>query len=235
MKYTVYTIGILLTAGMLFSCEKEEKYDYAGGNQIYFATTEDSSYYSFAVQNSAVNEDVAYIPVAISGLAADVDREIGIEVLKEGTTAKEGADRASGAHYHLGKTILKKGELQTNIPVTVFRQADLYENKVYVILKIVPSGTFLGGMGEEVLIHRFQINDILTKPINWDTYLRRYFGDYGPVKYRFIIDKLGRYEFESTGEDPVTEAELAYYRDVLRTKLQQEGPLYEAGGVLVTF
>ena len=94
-------------------------------------------------------------------------------------------------------------------------------------------------MGESFLKHRFKINDILTRPDNWDTYIRRYFGEYGPVKYQFIIDHLGRYDFRETGDDPVSKAEMAYYKDKLRTYLieyeKENGPLYEKGNVKVTF
>lgn len=239
MKNIFYGIGVLLALLTLFSCEKEEKFDYVGGNQVYFATTADSSTYSFAIQSSTVNEDVALIPIAVSGIAADIDREIKIEVIQQGTTAREGEEFVSGGHYHLGKTILKKGEIETNIPVTVFRQKDIDGGEVVVRLRIVPDENFLGNMGESFLVHQFKINDILTKPDNWDSYIRRYFGEYGPVKYQFIIDHLGRYDFRATGDDPVSKAEMAYYKDKLRTYLieyeKENGPLYEKGNVKVTF
>lgn len=239
MKNIFYSISVLLVLFTLFSCEKEEKFNYLGGNQVYFATTADSSIYSFAILSSSVKEDIALIPVAVSGVAADIDREIKIEVIQQGTTAKEGLDFASGGHYHLEKTILKKGEIETNIPVTVFRQKDIDGGEVVVWLRIVPDENFLGNMGESFLVHKLKINDILTKPDNWDTYIRRYFGEYGPVKYQFIIDKLGRYDFRETGDDPVSKAEMAYFKDKLKTYLieyeKDNDPLYEEGNVKVTF
>lgn len=239
MKNIFYGVSILLILFTLFSCEKDEQYDYAGGNQVYFATTADSSTYSFAIKSSSVHEDVALIPVAVSGIAAGIDREIKIEVVAEGTTAREGVDFASGGHFRLEKTILRKGEIETHIPVTVFRQKSIAGSEVVVWLRIVPDENFLGDMGEDFLIHKFKINDILTKPDNWDTYIRRYFGEYGPVKYQFIIDHLGRYDFRETGDDPVAKAEMAYFKDKLKTYLmeyeKENGPLYEEGNVRVTF
>lgn len=232
-------LNLLLIMCLLLSCEKDEKFDYVGGNQIYFAASADSSIYSFAIQKSDVKEDMAYIPVAVAGKAAGKDREIQIEVIREQTTAKEGTDYASGAHFHLEKTILKQGEIETVIPVKVFRQADIDGGEVVVGLRIVPDENFLGDMGDEFLVHKFKINDILTKPDNWDSYIRRYFGEYGPVKYQFIIDMLGRYDFRADGEDPVSKAEMAYYKDKLKTYLieyeAENGPLYEEGNVKVTF
>lgn len=235
MRNRSYIWGFLLIAGILGSCEKEEKYEYTGGNQIYFNAQADSSVYSFATQASSVYEDTAWIPVAISGIAAGADRTIGVEVLTTGTTAREGDNRASGAHFRLLPAVLKAHAIETSIPVVVFRQPDIDGGEVTVMLKIVTDENFQGGMGEEVLVHKLKINDILTKPGNWDTYLRRYFGEYGPVKYQFIIDKLQRYEFPETGENAVSKAELSHYRDKLRSYLAEEGPLYEEGGVLVTF
>lgn len=239
MKYTVYSIGFLLALFILGACEKEEKFDYAGGNQIYFAMTADSSVYSFAIQSSTVNEDVALISVAVSGAAAATDREIKIEVVGDRSTAREGSYPASGGHYHLGRTILKAGEIKADVPVTVFRQQDISGGEVFICLRIVPDENFLGNMGEKFLVHKFKINDILTRPDNWDSYILRYFGVYGPVKYQFIIDKLGRYDFRETGDDPVSKAEMAYYKDKLKTYLMEYeaefGPLYEEGNVKVTF
>ncbi|MEG2341107.1 MAG: DUF4843 domain-containing protein [Odoribacter sp.] len=239
MKYTIYSIGMLLVALTLFSCEKNETYDYVGGNQVHFEKDRDSSVYSFAIQSSNVNEDIKLIPLGVSGLAAKVDREIKIEVVREQGTAKEGENSASGAHFHLGKTILKAGEIQTNIPVIVFRQSDIKEKEVFVLLRIVTDENFAGGMGDGFLIHKLKINNILTKPDNWDTYIRPYFGDYGPVKYQFVIDELERYDFRDSGDDPVSKAEMVYYRDKLRTALvefeAEFGPLYEVGNVKVTF
>lgn len=239
MRNIIYSISIFLLVFLFCSCEKEEKFDYVGGNQVYFATEADSSTWSFATQSSEVNEAEVLIPVAISGKAASMDRMIKIEVIAEGTTAREGDGLASGAHFHLGNTVLKKGEIGTNIPVTVYRQKDIDGGEVVVWLRIVPDDNFLGAMGEEFLIHKFKINDILTPPDNWNSYIRRYFGEYGPVKYQFIIDKLGRYDFRENGDDPVSKAEMAYYKDKLRTYLieyeKENGPLYEEGNVRVTF
>lgn len=239
MKNRILVIALAAAMAALFGCEKGEKYDYRGGNQIYFAAAADSTTYSFAVKSSTMFEDVAMIPVAVSGLAADRDREIKIEVLQQGTTARPGQQLADGGHYHIGTTILKAGEIETNVPVTVFRQQDIDGSEVVVWLRIVPDGEFLGQMGEEFLVHKFKINDILTKPTNWDSYIRRYFGEYGPVKYQFIIDMLGRSDFEEAGEDPVSKAEMAYYKDKLRTYLieyeKEHGPLYEEGDVKVIF
>lgn len=239
MKNIIYSLGMLLALLALVSCEQGEKFDYVGGNQIYFATKADSSVYSFATQASTLKETVVMIPVAVSGKAALMDREIKVEVVKSATTAKEGNDLASGAHFYLGKTVLKANEIEASIPVTVFRQKDIVGTEVVVRLRIVPDENFLGSMGSDVLEHKFKINDILTKPDNWDSYIRRYFGEYGPVKYQFVIDHLGRYDFRETGDDPVSKAEMAFYKDKLKTYLieyeKDNGPLYDEGNVKVTF
>ena len=129
MKRTIYLIGMMVCLLVAASCEKEERYDYRGGNQIYFANEEDSMTYSFAIQKSSVREDVVEIPVAISGLAADEDRVVRVAVVAETTTAIEG-DAQSGGHFRLGETVLRQGEITANIPVTVYRQDDLKDKEV---------------------------------------------------------------------------------------------------------
>jgi hypothetical protein len=44
-----------------------------------------------------------------------------------------------------------------------------------------------------------KINDFLTKPSNWDSWLVYFFGDYSQRKYRFIIEVTGRGDFPSGG------------------------------------
>lgn len=238
MKKTIYLIGMMVCLLVAASCEKEERYDYRGGNQIYFANEEDSMTYSFAIQKSSVREDVVEIPVAISGLAADEDRVVRVAVVAETTTAIEG-DAQSGGHFQLGETVLRQGEITANIPVTVYRQDDLKDKEVVVCLQLVCEGTFLGDMVEDKLAYKLKINDILSMPANWNSYIRHYFGEYGPVKYQFIIDTLGIAEFPESGPDAVSKAEMGYYKDKLRNALiayeKENGYLYEEGNVRVTF
>ena len=66
-------------------------------------------------------------------------------------------------------------------------------------INIVPTGDFLGEMGEDELCFIVTFNDRLTIPSNWNS-LKTYFGEPSLVKYQFIIDVLGISEFPTTGD-----------------------------------
>lgn len=236
MKHYNNYILYLLMFLCLSACEQQEKFDYAAGNQIFFEQR-DSVTYSFAVHASTVYTDTFYIPVSIYGPAADVDRTINIRIDETRTTAQRGK-KNDGAVYDFGKTIMPAGKWSANIAVCVFRQPQLKDKEVEVFFLIEPGADFQGGTGIERTSLKFKINDILTEPENWDSYIAAYFGTYGPIKYQFIIDVLGRHSFPASGPDAVVKGQMSFYRDKLRTELiqyeKENGPLME-GTVKVQF
>lgn len=236
MKYCNYCILSLFTFLSLWACDQKEEFDYTAGNQIYF-TLDDSVVYSFAVQASTVETDTVFIPIAIHGLPSLENRTVNIRIDEERSTALRG-EMAEGGIYQIGETVLPSGEWETALAVRVFRQPSLKDKEFEVYFYIEPGQDFIGGMGSEKTFFKLKINNILTKPDNWDNYIAGYFGTYGPVKYQFIIDVLGRYSFPEKGPDAVVKAQMSYYRDKLRTELikyeKVNGPLME-GAVKVNF
>lgn len=236
MKHYNGYILTLFALLLLSACDQKEDYDYRGGNQIYF-TMADSTVYSFAVQASTVETDTVFIPIAIHGLASGQDRVVNVLIDETRSTALKG-EKADGGIYNVGTTVLRAGELKTDLAVRVFRQPSLKDKEFEVYFSIDPGTDFLGEMGAKRTTIKLKINSILTKPSNWDSYIATYFGAYGPVKYQFVIDVLHRYSFPSTGPDAVVKAQMSYYRDKLRIELIQyeklNGPLME-GNVKVNF
>jgi len=236
MKSWKYCITGLLGLFVLAACDYKEEFDYAAGNQIYFETA-DSVTYSFAIQASTVEIDTVRIPIDIHGLPADADRVVNILIDESKTTAKRG-EKADGAVYNVGKTILPAKAWTTDLEVYVYRQKELEDKEVEVYFTIDPGNDFLGDMGKEHLSLKLKINDVLTMPENWEDYIQDYFGVYGPVKYQFIIDVLGRYSFPESGPEAVSKGQMSFYVDKLRTELikyeKVNGPLME-GDVKVSF
>ena len=88
------------------------------------------------------------------------------------------------------------------------------------------------------LRYLIRFNDYLTKPDNWDTHLKSYFGAYSQVKYAFIIEATGVSVFNiGPGGLPVSAG--FFYRQVCRKGLAQyeatNGPLIDEFGNRVTF
>ena len=107
-------------------------------------------------------------------------------------------------------------------------------------INIVPTGDFLGEMGEDELCFIVTFNDRLTIPSNWNS-LKTYFGEPSLVKYQFIIDVLGISEFPTTGDNKYEAGELYYFQDELRVALvkynneHKDKPLTDENGNRVTF
>lgn len=234
MKRNYSICFMILAALTATSCEVKEGYDYQAGNQIFFEIA-DSVTYSFAIKPSTLKEDILSLPVGTSGMTSAKEREVVVMVdPDQQSTAVE------GIHYSVGKATIPAGEYTTNIPIKVISAPELATKEVYVYLCIVLGDEYLGDLGESRLKIKVKINNILTKPSNWDSFIKTYFGTYGPVKYQFIIDTLGLYEFMLSGtETPVTKAEMAYYKDKLKTELikyeKEHGPLMEEGNIKVDF
>lgn len=236
MRYYKAYLWSVIAVLAFAACDQKEDFDYTAGNQIYFNGA-DSTAYSFAVQSSKVEVDTVLIPVAIHGLPTTVDRIVNIRIDESKSTAQKG-EMAEGGIYNIGETVLPANEWTTHLLVRVFRQPFLKDKEFEVYFYIDPGKDFLGDMGTERTSFKLKINNILTPPDNWETYIKSYFGVYGPVKYQFIIDVLGRYSFPEDGPDKVVKAQMSFYRDKLRTELikyeKENGPLME-GNVKVNF
>ena len=94
-KHFIYKYGLLLSVLIAIgcgSCQKDNyvQYDagYASLRFIYAAEGNDSIVYSFALHPDK-QEDIVEIPFKLVGLAVGQVREIGVEVVKEETTAQE--------------------------------------------------------------------------------------------------------------------------------------------------
>ena len=94
-KHFIYKYGLLLSVLIAIgcgSCQKDNyvQYDagYASLRFIYTAEGNDSIVYSFALHPDK-QEDIVEIPFKLVGLAVGQAREIGVEVVKEETTAQE--------------------------------------------------------------------------------------------------------------------------------------------------
>lgn len=239
-----------LPAALLFilgSCTKSELTSYAEPDMVYiykdyFGTKNDSTTYSFAIKANSLTKDTIKIPVRIMGLAKSTDRVVNVAIVTDSTTA------VAGQHFDLLPTVIKAGQYTANIEVLVKRAADLQLAEVKLLLEINESADFKPGVPATTpvnpraggnLRYKIKLNDILTKPSNWDTRLTTFFGTYSKVKYLYIINVTGLTEFNYGVSGGPSYNEMVYYNILLRTAMANyvaaNGPLLDENGIAVTF
>lgn len=240
-------ILILLFCSLIFACSQGDEFDFKGGNKIYVASG-DSTTFSFAVKPQEYIVHEIKVPIRVTGVATLADRIVTVELDKERTLyAKEGTPE-NGGHFTIEECVLQKDSVNSVIVIKLYRdhiKSTLKElgkenEDMTVGINIVPTGDFLGEMGEDELCFIVTFNDRLTIPSNWNS-LKTYFGEPSLVKYQFIIDVLGISEFPTTGDNKYEAGELYYFQDELRVALvkynneHKDKPLTDENGNRVTF
>ena len=128
-KHFIYKYGLLLSVLIAIgcgSCQKDNyvQYDagYASLRFIYAAEGNDSIVYSFALHPDK-QEDIVEIPFKLVGLAVGQVREIGVEVVKEETTAQE------NDHFIIERSELPADSIKGILKVKVKKTPEL-ENRI---------------------------------------------------------------------------------------------------------
>jgi hypothetical protein len=148
-----------------------------------------SKSFSFVLYDNSKVSDTQRIKAKIMGLPVATDRSF-MAAVDTGTKA------VAGTEYKILPGVIKANEIIGYLPVVIYRTPDLKTVTKVLNLKIVDGGDFKAGVTEDA---RIQLNwtDNLVMPANWNTLpgLKTYFGVYSIVKYKFIIDVLGRSDF----------------------------------------
>lgn len=228
-------------------CKKSEITSYEQSDMVYiykdyFATTNDSSSFSFAVKPASRLVDTVKIPLRIMGTAKGKDRVVNVRAIADSSTA------VAGQHYDFLPTVIKSGEYTGNILVLVKRTADMKTADKRLLLEVVESADFKPGVPNTAtnnpragggLKYLVKINDYLTMPANWNSAPVFSFGTYSQVKYAFVINVTGRSDFPTSGTDAVSSSQFLYYKlickDALAVYEAANGPLMDENGIRVTF
>jgi hypothetical protein len=249
MKKSIHYIYLFAFALILGSaCKKSSLVKYDQPDMLYIykdfnSATRDSTTYSFAIQSASKQYDTVWVPVRIMGVAKDYDREVSLAAVDSLSTAVEGTD------YEFVKAIVPAGTYATQLPVKVLRSTSMKDHELRLTIEIKASKDFQPGISNSAAIststpgadtrYLIKINDFLTKPDNWDTRLKYYFGTYSQVKYAFIIQATGRAVFPSSGPDALPFSQFPYYQQVCKKALAEyealNGPLMDEFGNRVTF
>lgn len=207
----MYRSIILGVALLATACNKPID-SYSGDSRIYFFERTEgtvvarltSKSFSFVLMDNSVTEDTIFVKTKIMGLATASDRSF--------SAVADTGGNAAAADYKILPGVVKANTIFGSLPVVVYRKPELKTTIKVLNLKIADGGDFKAGVIDDA---KFQLNwtDNLIKPDNWETTpgLKTYFGTYSAVKYRFIIDVLGRDQFPiQTGRD-LLPGQLTHY------------------------
>lgn len=225
MKPVLY-ICLLFFWGSIVSCQKEEIKLYEQRAGVYFSVNTYS--YSFA---SDPDKDtmVLYLPVDITGVPTDYDREFRVALpdVNPYMTAEDD-------QYKIGKGIVKAGEGKGFVELELYRDDRLKDSTYKIHLEIRRTPDF-----PEIRLNRrtmeVSFTEKLIQPDNWN-YLG--LGVFSTAWWRFILTVTDGNELRlwtggpggTTNPDPeywyMTYAELAAWKSMIRNALNEynEGP-----------
>ncbi|MBK3515844.1 DUF4843 domain-containing protein [Carboxylicivirga marina] len=256
-----------LVIGVIFcACEPQALMTYIGVDRLQFVDAKDFRY-SFVYEPKTVTSDTVWVTVQTMGDVYDYDRAVSlVQVFEEEWTYTYDElgnkidslfdirnDQAeSGIHFiPLSEHTTFKVSANTaraNLPIVVLRDVSLVKDSYRLRLRISPNDYFEEGV-KDVLEKTIIISDVVVKPNGWDDIADKYlFGEYGPVKHRFIIDILGlRIDDDFFKMTKADISLLNYYNSKVKTALYEynianpDNPLREEPkdgdieGALVTF
>jgi len=218
----------------LLSCKKAEQKIYTDASRAYFATDslingqKDSLTYSFAIKPDSRMRDTVYIPLRVLGLAAPTSRTV--KIVATGGTA------IAGTHYNIISQKIRAGRVKDSVMIEMLKTPDLKTHTVSLQLQIVDGGDLSPGI-KELTKYKLKINNILTKPDNWNGIVGYFFGSYSQVKHRFIIEVTGysSYYLYLPGTTTYDSSLFQFLQQKLRQELIIRGPIIDEYGNPISF
>ena len=148
--------------------------------------------YSFVYAGDAVTTDTIWVTVSTQGFLSDDDRPFLLQQIPAGEGLR---DAVAGVHYESfdsesmrGKhLVIPGGSYKHRFPVVVYRDESLSEGDVCLYFQIKPNEYFVQGLMPYRTV-KIVISNTLKRPEGWEEY---YFGTYGQVKHKFMIDETG--------------------------------------------
>lgn len=211
-NYTYLTLLLILFS----ACQKEEVHPYLGTDLVQFGQDNEDLIFSFAYSGDEAKRDTMWIPAHISGDIAFEKRYYKLKQVTHYTTIIERAEDStiineyvietpnqavSGVHYlpfddpeYQELCYVDSNKVQFLVPVILLRDASLQDGTKLLNMSFVESEAFQPGdvvKRKQVL----NISDDVFYPENWpdegpgahNKFKSVIFGNYGPVKHRFMI------------------------------------------------
>jgi hypothetical protein len=232
-RILILTVIAVSTLG-LHSCKKADLKIYTDSSRAYFATDslingqKDSLTYSFAIKPDSRMKDTVYIPLRVLGMPALTSRTV--KVVATGGTA------IAGTHYNIISPKIRAGRVKDSVMIEILKTPDLKTQIVSLQLQIVDGGDLPPGI-IELTKYKLKINNILTKPDNWNGIVGYFFGTYSQVKHRFIIEVTGyaSYYLYLPGTTTYDSSLFMFLQQKLRQEILIRGPIIDEFGNPISF
>ncbi|MDR2413892.1 MAG: DUF4843 domain-containing protein [Odoribacteraceae bacterium] len=189
---TVYLLPLLL---LLLSCERElELYRSGDGLNFYRAMPGDTLLsYSFIYGDPDASRATVWLEVETIGMLSALPRAVELEQLPSGAN-----DAVPGVHYLpfndpavVADYSVPAGQTRARLPLVLLRDASLQAGQVTILARVKPTALFPLVNPERNRV-KIVFSDQLEKPENWISITYVFpFGEYGPVKHRFMIEQTG--------------------------------------------
>lgn len=206
---------------VLASCEQNVMLRYQDDPFIYFSGGKDpSTIYSFYLKESSRMRDTVWLRVNLVGMPSAAERRLPLRVAQaDGNVAVAGIhyvgfDDPGVSHWY----VMPADSTFKDIPVIILRDPSMKTNEYTLELQLYPNDDF-GPCLDNYDHYTVKISDMGTIPGNW-SWWSTYFGEWGQVKMKFIIDYTGYSDFETYAN-----TEIARY---LKMKVKEKLAEYEA-------
>lgn len=229
MKTMFKYILILFSGLSLCGCEEKVVLLYDNQPALYFfqgvdytnnVSQNDSIIYSFYIKESNRTRDTLYLNLRAMGIPAAQDRTISF--LQTNTGGE--TDAIAGKHYVAfddpevaTNLVMPVNAVITNVPLIILRDPSMKLKEFRICLQILPNEYFKVGL-ETQKSFLIRVSDRTAPPSNWNSW-KPYFGEWGPVKMKFIIDYVGLTAFDKYSE--FSQGELHFYKMKANQKLEE--------------
>lgn len=192
-------ILILCVAAWFFAgCDdSSELYDYPI-NKIGFLLEAGESKVmtkTFIYDQPDVERDTVYVRMRTMGFVSDADRLVRLEQAE--VTEEEAASTLNavpGIHYipfddpeQINRMVVKAGQVEAEIPIILLRDPSLETEQVALKIRVVENEEFQP-FNQELSERIILFSDQPLQPAAWDDIFAQWYGTWGPVKYRFMLD-----------------------------------------------
>lgn len=212
--------------------QRTASYSMNSQGQISSYIYSDSLEVSFANSTEDVEEMTANVVVKIMGNTADYDRPFVLKVDEANSTAEFNKDFT----FNESDCVIKAGEAQTNVPITLMRSDILKEKALHIEFYLESNENFTteleqykntnvwSATGDTLCGTRFKINfsDIYTIPFYWEVMCADVdlLGTWS-VKKEVMVNELMGWTHGDWDSGKVTSGLLTYASKLMQKKLQE--------------
>jgi hypothetical protein len=200
MKKIISYILAIAALSVAVSCEKEIP-TWSGSERINFETaveTDTLHNYSFVSEPEDVTRYTLWINVGTEGFVYDYPRTV---TFRQAPSTDGSEDAEPGVHFVAfddpevkAQYVIPAGEAGARFPIVLLRDPSLQTSVRALRIELVENEYFLLSADKNKLHRTIVFADKLTMPEAWGAlgYVSSYFGTYGEVKHRFMIEATGQ-------------------------------------------